>query len=157
MIFNFKKIHLHALSAILVLVLYLVISSCGKGDGYSNSGTTNFYNFVYFGSFGSSSINSYYLDSNGALIVAANAIATGGGTSNVNDFAATINGKFLYAANKASNNVSYYAVDQLTATSPGKITYTNVESTGTGVSSVAITPNGKFAYLTNSTALTNNI
>lgn len=153
--FNFKKLHI--LSIALLPALYFTMSSCGKIEGFANSGTTNKYNFVYVGSYGSSTINSYYLNSTGNLIVAANAISTGGGTTNVNDFAATANGQFLYSVNRASNNVSCYSIDQFTALNPGTLTPTAITAAGGGASSMAIHPNGKFAYVTNSTAVSDNL
>lgn len=155
MIFNLKKIHLFVL--ILLSALYFLSSGCGQSEGYANSGTLNSYNFVYFGSLGSSTINSYYLNKEGSLVVAASSIATGGGTSNINDFTAVSNANFLYAANKASNNISIYSLDSMTTTDPGAATYISVEAAGSGVSSVALHPNGQFLYATNSTALTDNI
>lgn len=158
---TFNLIKTHFLILLIVLGIYFLNSGCGKSEGFANSGNLNSYNFVYFGSFGSSTINSYYLNKEGILIVAANSIATGGGTSNVNDFVVLSNvndsTNFLYAANKASNNISFYSLDPMTASNPGTLTYSSVQAAGSGISSLALHPNGQFLYATNSTALTDNI
>lgn len=139
------------------LVIGLSISGCGKKDGYANSGSLNTYNFIYVGNFGSSTLNSFYIDKQGVVTIAANSITTGAGTSSVNDLQVSPDGKHLYSANKSTNNVSSYSISPLAETNSGQLTYLDVAAAGSGSSAVKFHPNGKFAYITNSSALTNNI
>src|SRR3990167_2277220 len=97
----------------MLVLLFCVVSvsvfnvGCGKSDGHANSGTLNSYNFVYFGNLGSSTINSYFLKSDGSVTSVTNTISTGAGTSNISSLIGSPDGKFLYATNKSSNNISW--------------------------------------------------
>ncbi len=154
---NFNLRYFSIIFSLIFLPTVFLNISCGQKNGPSNSGTTNTYNFVYVGSLGSSTLNSYYLNSTGALILASNTISTGSGTSNISDIDFSKNGKVLYAANRASNNVSWYDINPMTAATPGAINFSSLTYAGSGASSVAVHPSGNFLYLSDSTAVSNNI
>lgn len=136
----------------------MMYTGCGQTDGYTVSGIKNTYNFVYFGNFGSSTINSYYVKPDGTTTLVANMISTGAGTSSVNDLAASPDGKFVYASNKSTNNVSWYSVDPLTSPTEGTLAFSSsVAALGNGTSALKVHPNGTLCFIANSTSVTNNI
>jgi len=112
--------------------------------------TQNGAEYLYVVNSGSGNISEYLMSSTGALTPN----GTAGAGNNPKAIAVTaVGGPFVFVVNESDATVSAYVVNAGVLGVNGSATSTG----GLSPTSIAITPNGRFAYVTNSNSTTNSI
>lgn len=112
--------------------------------------------FLYVANSGSDDVTVFNIGTAGALTLVpqteGRSKPVGAGASSPIGLAISPNGRFLYVASSNSNMVTAFQVDSsgvLTLVPPAGSGTNPVSSGGTGLTALALSPNGQFLYLTN--------
>jgi 6-phosphogluconolactonase (cycloisomerase 2 family) len=112
--------------------------------------------FLYVANSGSDDVSVFKIGMAGALTLVpqteGRSKPVGAGVSSPIALAVTQNGRFLYVATSTSSMVTVFQVDAsgvLTLVSPAGPGTNPISSGGTGLTALALSPNGQFLYVTN--------